>query len=75
MVIDNLTLLQALAYINKNGCCWRELPTNFGNWDTVYQRFRPTFLIGGFALGTFFGTFPPAFNRLLLNQAQNAFIS
>ncbi|MDR3182376.1 MAG: transposase [Planctomycetaceae bacterium] len=40
VVIDNLTLLQALAYMNKNGGGWRELPTDFGNWDTVYQRFR-----------------------------------
>ncbi|MDR3183081.1 MAG: transposase, partial [Planctomycetaceae bacterium] len=40
VVIDNLTFLQALAYLNKHGCCWRGLPTNFGHWDTVYQRFR-----------------------------------
>ncbi|MDR3181333.1 MAG: transposase [Planctomycetaceae bacterium] len=38
--IENFTFLQTLAYINKHGCCWRGLPTNFGNWDTVYQRFR-----------------------------------
>jgi transposase len=38
--IDNFTFLQALAYINKHGCCWRGLPTNFGKWFTIYKRFR-----------------------------------
>ena len=40
VVIDNLTFLRALHYIDKNGCCWRDLPTHFGKWYTIYQRFR-----------------------------------
>ena len=40
VVIDNLTFLRALHYIDKNGCCWRALPTHFGKWYTIYQRFR-----------------------------------
>ena len=40
VVIDNLTFLRALHYIDKNGCTWRDLPTHFGKWSTIYQRFR-----------------------------------
>ena len=40
VVVDNLTFLRALHYIDKNGCCWRALPTHFGKWYTIYQRFR-----------------------------------
>ena len=28
VVIDNLTFLRALHYIDKNGCCWQALPTH-----------------------------------------------
>ena len=40
VVIGNLLFLRALQYIDKNGCCWRALPTHFGKWYTIYQRFR-----------------------------------
>ena len=40
VVIDNLTFLRALHYIDKNGCTWRDLPKEFGKWSTIYQRFR-----------------------------------
>jgi transposase len=38
--IDNLTFLQALQYMTENGCRWRALPEKFGNWNTIYYRFR-----------------------------------
>jgi transposase len=37
--IDNLTLINALLYICENGCKWRGLPSEFGKWNTVYQRY------------------------------------
>jgi transposase len=38
--IDNLTFLRALQYMTENGCRWRALPEHFGNWNTLYCRFR-----------------------------------
>jgi transposase len=40
VAIENLTFFQALHYITKNGCTWRDLPKHFGKWGTIYQRFR-----------------------------------
>jgi transposase len=37
--IDNRTLLDALIYRCKNGCSWRDLPKEFGNWHVIYMRF------------------------------------
>jgi transposase len=38
--IDNLTFLQALQYIAANGCRWWAIPEKFGNWNSIYCRFR-----------------------------------
>ena len=38
--IDYLQFFQALHYIAKNGCTWRDLPEKFGNWNSIYSRFR-----------------------------------
>jgi transposase len=37
--IDNLVMLNALIYRCKNGCSWRDLPSEFGNWHVIYVRF------------------------------------
>jgi len=36
--IDNLSVLNAFLYVAENGCKWRKLPANFGNWHTIYTR-------------------------------------
>src|ERR1035437_157829 len=36
--MNNLTLLNALLYMVENGCKWRRLPPQFGNWHTIYTR-------------------------------------
>ena len=36
--ITNLQLLNALLYVAENGCKWRRLPAEFGNWHTIYTR-------------------------------------
>jgi putative transposase len=37
----NLRLvLDAIFYVNKTGCQWRQLPREFGPWQTVYHYFR-----------------------------------
>ena len=37
--IDNRDILNALIYRCKNGCSWRDLPAEFGNWHVIYMRF------------------------------------
>jgi transposase len=36
--MNNLNLLNALLYMVENGCKWRRLPPQFGNWHTIYTR-------------------------------------
>jgi len=38
--VDNLTFINALLYICENGCKWRRLPREYGNWHVIYKRFR-----------------------------------
>ena len=35
---DNLKVINAILYILENGCKWRSLPKEFGNWHTIYLR-------------------------------------
>ena len=30
----------AMLYIIENGCKWSALPKKYGNWHTIYMRFR-----------------------------------
>ena len=36
--MSNLAILNALLYVLENGCKWRALPSEYGNWHTVYMR-------------------------------------
>jgi transposase len=36
--IDNLTFVRAILYVTSNGCKWRDLPKEYGNWHTIYVR-------------------------------------
>lgn len=38
VVVDNLTLVNAILYIAENGCKWRALPKSYGKWYTIYKR-------------------------------------
>ena len=33
-------LVNAVKYVNKTGCQWRQLPHNFPKWQTVYSFFN-----------------------------------
>lgn len=35
---SNLDVLNACIYILENGCKWRDLPKEYGNWHTIYTR-------------------------------------
>jgi transposase len=32
--------IEAVLYLARTGAPWRDLPTEFGHWDAVYNRFR-----------------------------------
>lgn len=36
--MTNLQLLNAILYVTEQGCKWRGLPKDFGNWHTIYTR-------------------------------------
>ena len=40
--------IEALLWIDRTGCPWRDLPTDFGDWNAVYQRFKRWKLAGVF---------------------------
>ena len=40
--------LNGLWYLLRNGCAWRALPDEFGNWFTIYQYFNRLSLHGFF---------------------------
>ena len=36
--ITHYDVLNALLYMVENGCKWRRLPRQYGNWHTLYTR-------------------------------------
>ena len=37
---DNRMALEGMIYVCRTGSPWRDLPEEFGNWNTVHKRFR-----------------------------------
>ena len=37
---DNRVFLEAVLWIARTGSPWRDLPTVFGKWNTVFRRYR-----------------------------------
>jgi len=37
---DNRLFLEAVLWRVRTGSPWRDLPDSFGNWNSVFQRFR-----------------------------------
>lgn len=37
---DNRTFIDAILWIARTGAYWRELPSSFGAWNSVFQRYN-----------------------------------
>lgn len=37
---ENKEVLDAVLYLLKSGCAWRQLPKEYGHWHTIYTRFK-----------------------------------
>ncbi|MEZ6143580.1 MAG: transposase [Zavarzinella sp.] len=38
--LTDLMFLEALLFLIRTGLPWRDLPSRFGDWNAVYQRFK-----------------------------------
>jgi transposase len=38
--MDNMQFISALMYVTENGCKWRGLPKEYGNWHSVYVKMK-----------------------------------
>ena len=38
--LDNYLTLNAIFWIMRRGVPWRNLPLYYGNWDSIYHKFR-----------------------------------
>ena len=45
---NNRMFFEAVLWVARVGCPWRDLPEHFGNWNSVFQRFRRWALNGVF---------------------------
>jgi transposase len=37
---DHRTVINGVYFRTRSGCSWRDLPAQYGNWKTVYNRHR-----------------------------------
>lgn len=37
---DNRLFVEAVLWIARTGSPWRDLPAAFGNWNTIFKRYR-----------------------------------
>lgn len=37
---DNRLFLEAVLYVARTGCPWRDVPERFGRWHSIYMRYN-----------------------------------
>jgi transposase len=37
---DHRTVLAGILWVVRSGASWRAMPTEYGNWETAYKRYR-----------------------------------
>jgi|SRR5262245_59165453 len=47
--LSDRMFLEALLFLTRTGLPWRDLPDDFGDWNSVYQRFKRWRQAGVFA--------------------------
>ena len=40
LVLNPLAVFNAIFWILSSGAAWRDLPPQFGNWNSIYHKFR-----------------------------------
>ena len=60
---DNRLFLEAVLWRVRTGVPWRDLPSDFGHWNSVFQRFR-RWVKGGVFARVFGGVFARVFEGL-----------
>ncbi len=43
---DNRKFVDAVLYVLKNGIGWRQIPIEYGNWNSIWRRFNRWSSIG-----------------------------
>jgi transposase len=38
--VDHRRVLDAILWITRTGCAWRDLPLELGNWNSVFRQYR-----------------------------------
>ena len=41
--LNPVTVFNAILWILSSGTAWRDLPAHFGNWNSIYHKFRQWF--------------------------------
>ena len=46
--LSNFLVLNAILWVAKIGMPWRDIPEKFGNWNSIYKKFRQWIELGVF---------------------------
>ena len=38
--VDHRRVLDGILWITRTGCAWRDLPSQLGNWNSVFRQYR-----------------------------------
>ena len=69
--LDNRNFINAVIYVHKTGTQWRDLPSEFGKFNTVHKRFRRWVKIGVWdkIFEHLKQLFPPDFKRAMIDSS------